>query len=195
MKRPGIIEMIKSHLSSGYSIRSHIPNAISVIRIVLSICLLLPEPFHFRFWCIYLACGCSDMADGYLARKFRVVSKTGAVLDSLGDTVFAVIMTFLFLAHVRFPVWVFFWIAGILVIKLLSILIGYFKFHAFVALHTYANKVVGFLLLTGLPVYLIGKSDITIFCLLMAAALAAAEEFLLVVTAKELDRNVKSIIK
>ncbi len=195
MKRPGTTEMIKLHSFSGYSIRSHIPNAISVIRIALSICLLLTEPFHFWFWSIYLACGFSDMADGYLARKFHAASKAGAVLDSLGDTVFAVIMTFLFLIHVRLPVWVFFWIAGILVIKLLSILVGYFKFHAFAALHTYANKAVGFLLLIGLPVYLIGKSDVTVGCLLMAATLAAAEECLLVVTAKELDRNVKSIFK
>ncbi len=185
---------MKLHLFGGDNLKSYIPNAISALRIVLSVCLLLPEPFHFWFWCLYSACGLSDIADGYLARKFHAASKTGAILDSLGDTVFAVIMTYLFLTHVRFPAWGFFWVAGIFLIKMLSIGIGYLKFHVFAALHTYANKAAGLLLLIGLPVYLTGRSDIVVFCLLVAATLAAVEELLLIVTAKVLDRNIKSII-
>ena len=40
------------------------------------------------FWVLYIVCGISDMADGWLARKLKCVTKTGALLDSLADICF-----------------------------------------------------------------------------------------------------------
>ena len=45
-----------------------IPNIISVGRIVLSIALLKVEPLSGVFWILYIGCGLSDMADGYIGR-------------------------------------------------------------------------------------------------------------------------------
>ena len=40
------------------------------------------------FWLIYGFCGISDIADGWLARKLKCVTKTGALLDSVADICF-----------------------------------------------------------------------------------------------------------
>ena len=40
------------------------------------------------FCLIYGFCGISDIADGWLARKLKCVTKTGALLDSLADICF-----------------------------------------------------------------------------------------------------------
>jgi len=172
---------------------SNLPNVISVIRMILSICLLISEPFKIQFWCIYIACGASDTADGYLARKFNLVSKTGAILDSLGDTVFAVVMVFLILLKVSIPTWGVIWIVVIVIIKLFSILVGYFKFHAYSAFHTYANKSAGLLLFIGLPFYIIWNFGFIVVLLFVITTLAAAEELLIILTSKKIERNIKSI--
>ena len=66
----------------------HLPNAITALRFLGAISLLFFGVKSYAFWAIYFACGISDMADGYLARKLHCESKTGAVLDSLADLVF-----------------------------------------------------------------------------------------------------------
>lgn len=172
----------------------NLPNVISIIRFIMSICLLMPEPFKALFWCIYIACGLSDIADGYLARKLNAVSKAGAILDSLGDMVFTTIMLIIVLIHVTSPAWVGIWVVVIIIVKLCSILIGYFRFHAHAALHTYANKSVGLLLFIGLPIYIIWNSGIIMMILLLIATLAAGEELLIIVISKSLDRNRRGII-
>jgi len=172
---------------------SNLPNVISVIRLILSICLLISEPFKIQFWCIYLACGASDMLDGHLARKFNVVSNTGAILDSLGDMAFAVVMVVLILLKVSIPTWGVIWIAVIVTIKLFSILVGYFKFHAYLALHTYANKSLGLLLFIGLPFCIIWNFGFVVVLLFVIATLVAVEELLIILTSKKIERNIKSI--
>lgn len=172
----------------------NIPNIISTLRIILSVCLLLSEPFNILFWCIYIVCGLSDMLDGYLARKFEMTSKIGAILDSLGDAVFAVVMAVLVLQNVWIPVWCVVWIVAIAIIKLGSILVGYFKFRAYIALHTFSNKAVGLLLFVGLPIYIIWNLDIVVVLMLIIATLAAVEELLIIVISSKLERNIKSIL-
>ncbi len=172
---------------------NYLPNVISVIRILLSTCLLVVDSFGLPFWCIYAACGISDMADGFLARKFQVTSKGGAVLDSVGDTVFAVIMAAIVLIHALIPMWSVHWIVVIMVIKLTTILIGYIKFRAFAAVHSYANKTVGLFLFIGLPVYFTWNKGIIVGILLAGAMLAGMEELLIILTSKKLNRNIKSI--
>lgn len=173
--------------------RINIPNVISLIRIILSMCLLISEPFKVQFWCIYIVCGLSDMADGYFARKYNMVSKTGAVLDSLGDTVFAVVMVALVLFNLSIPKWSVIWIVAIGIIRLLSILVGYFKFNTYTALHTYINKSIGLLLFVGLPIYIIWNFCIALVILLVIATLATVEELIIIIMSKSLDRNIKSI--
>lgn len=59
------------------------PNYITAARIVGAVGLLLLSVTHqplTAFWLIYAFCGITDMADGYIARRFSAVTKTGELL-------------------------------------------------------------------------------------------------------------------
>ena len=67
---------------------TQLPNAITLLRIAGSLGLLLCDVTSVVFWLIYGFCGISDIADGWLARKLKCVTKTGALLDSVADICF-----------------------------------------------------------------------------------------------------------
>ena len=50
----------------------HVPNCITLSRIILSITLLVIHTFSPLFFIIYTYCGVSDVLDGFLARKFSL---------------------------------------------------------------------------------------------------------------------------
>ena len=67
---------------------TQLPNIITLLRIAGSFSLLLCDVTDVAFWLIYGLCGISDIADGWLARKLKCATKTGALLDSLADICF-----------------------------------------------------------------------------------------------------------
>ena len=64
---------------------TQLPNVITLLRIAGSLGLLLSDVTEVMFWIIYGLCGISDIADGWLARRLKCVTKKGALLDSLAD--------------------------------------------------------------------------------------------------------------
>ena len=66
----------------------HIPNIITVLRILGALCLLFCNPAGAALWVIYSLCGLSDMIDGHLARKLHAESKIGLLLFCAVPTVF-----------------------------------------------------------------------------------------------------------
>ena len=67
---------------------TQLPNVITLLRIAGSLGLLLSDVTGVVFWIIYGLCGISDIADGWLARRLKCVTKKGALLDSLADICF-----------------------------------------------------------------------------------------------------------
>ena len=67
---------------------TQLPNNITLLRITGSLGLLLCDVTSVVFWLIHGLCGISDIADGWLARKLKCVTKTGALLDSVADICF-----------------------------------------------------------------------------------------------------------
>ena len=63
-------------------------NIITLLRIAGSLGLLLSDVTNVLFWLVYALCGISDIADGWLARRLKCVTKKGALLDSLADICF-----------------------------------------------------------------------------------------------------------
>lgn len=69
---------------------SYIPNLLSLSRIPLAL-LFLSDSMIARFVSLFLA-GCTDALDGWLARKLKIDSSWGAILDPIGDKCFAAIV-------------------------------------------------------------------------------------------------------
>lgn len=150
---------------------NQLPNIISVSRAIAAIGLLFSPVFSVQFWVLYGWCGVSDMIDGPLARKLGAESRTGAVIDSISDLVFVVAAAIRVLPVLDIPVWLWIWIAAIALTRIGNILLGYFRQHRIVMLHTMANK------LTGLLLFLLPAAILTSGTSLFIAAVCAVATF------------------
>ena len=129
----------------------HLPNILSSLRIVGAIALLLYNGASSTFWVLYAVCGISDIADGWLARRLKCVTKTGALLDSLADFCFVVCCAWKLLPILELTQWLWFWAGIIVAIKIVNqfsalVMYGRCRFP-----HTLANKWAGFLLFVAVP--------------------------------------------
>ena len=169
------------------------PNYITLIRIIGTILLIFTTPFSTMFFILYVLCGLSDVLDGYIARKFKLCSKFGARLDSIADAFFIISMIIKILLNLKLELWMIIWIILIFIIKVLSFIIGFFKFHEVGFLHTYLNKITGLLIFLSPIIYkLLGiKICISIVCSL--AMISALEELFINIEEKKLDINIKGI--
>ncbi|MCI5219697.1 MAG: CDP-alcohol phosphatidyltransferase family protein [Candidatus Electrothrix sp. LOE2] len=78
-----------------------VPNILSSFRLVLSFLFpLVPESAW--IWLI-IGGGGSDALDGWIARRWHVQSKTGAILDAVADKMFVLSALLTISAHGKFP--------------------------------------------------------------------------------------------
>ena len=131
--------------------KTHLPNAISVLRIAGSIGLLFCDVAGWLFWALYAFCGISDIVDGWLARKHHAETKAGAILDSVADIVFVACCAFRLLPVLEIPVWLWIWAGVIVFIKIVNQLSALVVRKRFCFPHTVANKLTGFLLFLTVP--------------------------------------------
>ena len=127
----------------------HVPNALSIARILASpvLVVLAAAGNETAFTWVLVPALLSDIADGLIARIFRLQSKLGALLDSIGDV--------LLLFTSLYGVWVFHpgivadqRTAGVLLIgawavQAVAALLRYGRLSSF---HTLLSKVAGYLL-------------------------------------------------
>ena len=65
----------------------NLPNAITLARLIavpITIWLILDERYGSAFW-LFVAAGISDALDGYIAKRFDLRTRLGAVLDPVAD--------------------------------------------------------------------------------------------------------------
>lgn len=119
-----------------------VPNIITSLRIIGAIAIIFLEPLSLPFFIVYSVCGLTDLLDGFIARKFNLSSKFGAVLDSVSDIIFLGIMAFkmlpILIDNLTIANWLM--IAIPFVFHFASYLTCAFKYKKFSALHTYLNK-------------------------------------------------------
>ena len=154
----------------------HLPNAISALRILGAVCLLFFGVESCAFWAIYFVCGLSDMADGYLARRLRCESKTGAMIDSLADLVFVICCCFKLIPALAFPKWLWIWGGVVVAIKIINQISALMMLKKCVFPHTIANKVTGVLLFVGVPLALFLESVVPMIVITTVATFAAVQE-------------------
>ena len=85
----------------------HLPNLISVVRVLLVVPVvwsLLNDHFSLAIW-LFLIAGASDGLDGFLAKRYGWSSRLGGILDALADK-FLLVSTFVCLWWLGlFPWW------------------------------------------------------------------------------------------
>ena len=96
---------------------TQLPNVITILRVAGSFILLFFNVTDVVFLCLYCFCGFSDIIDGFLARKFKCASKTGALLDSLADICFVGCCAWKLLPLLNLPQWLWLWAGIIVMIK------------------------------------------------------------------------------
>lgn len=168
-------------------------NIITVSRILLSFVLLFLQPFELWFMVIYSICGLTDILDGFIARKFNMTSQLGATLDSIADFVFICIMLIVFLPVIDFESWMIFLLAGIMLIRFTSIIVGYVRYHQLSFLHTYLNKLSGLIIFCFPFFYELTSLNITFTIIAGIATISGLEELLINFTSKNLNKDKKSI--
>jgi cardiolipin synthase (CMP-forming) len=86
-----------------------VSNGISLLRLLLAIPVffLLREPWANRWWVflLFMLAYLSDLADGYIARRFNTVSEAGKVIDPLADKVFVLLTVLAMVLKGMIPVW------------------------------------------------------------------------------------------
>ena len=77
----------------------NVPNKLSAARLVLSIivCALIPLQFYWVALVLFLIAAGTDWLDGYIARKYNLVTKLGRILDPFVDK-FLICGVFIYLA-------------------------------------------------------------------------------------------------
>lgn len=131
-------------------------NALSVLRIILSVALLAPPALSPAFLVLYAATGLTDMLDGFVARSTKTETELGAKLDSIADLTLAVICLAKILPTVAAPAWLWAWVTFIAVVKVANVVSGLVMRKRLVMPHTVVNKVAGFvalLVLFAIPTF------------------------------------------
>ena len=124
----------------------HAANALTLLRVLCGLCMAWTPALSPRFLALYIACGLSDMLDGWVARRTGTASPLGARLDTLAAMLFAAVSLCKILPALQVPAWLWGWLAVILLIKLVNLASGWVMLRRFVAAHTALNKAAGALL-------------------------------------------------
>ena len=151
-----------------------LPNIMTLLRIAGSLGLLFCDVANDSFWLIYALCGISDIADGWLARMLKCVTKAGALLDSLADICFVACLCPLLLPILELPQWLWLWAGVIVAIKIVNQTSALVMYGCFQFPHTLANKITGFLLFIAVPMTF--QSIIPITIVAAIASFAAIHE-------------------
>ncbi|MBS1911933.1 MAG: CDP-alcohol phosphatidyltransferase family protein [Bacteroidetes bacterium] len=94
--------------TEGLNLRWTLSNALSALRIVLVIPMVLAIGSDMRVLAavVCVAAAATDVLDGYLARKWNEISDLGKILDPLADKVFVGVLVVLLLLHHMLAPWV-----------------------------------------------------------------------------------------
>ncbi|MCI1881395.1 MAG: CDP-alcohol phosphatidyltransferase family protein [Sporolactobacillus sp.] len=168
-------------------------NLISIARLVFALTLVFTEPLSAMFFILFLACGISDVLDGYVARKTGTTSKLGDNIDSVADFVMCLVLISVLYVVVNPTTSILIWLLFIIVIRILSTMIVFVKYRTFAMLHTYGNKITGLLLFVFVLALPFVQTNWLLSVVCLMANLSAIEELLINLFSAELQLNKKSL--
>ena len=162
----------------------------------MALALFFTTPLKTDFLVIYLACVMSDVLDGFIARRTNSESRLGEKLDSLADLTLVTVLMIILLPIIVLPVQIIVWIAIIAAIRLVSIIVALAKYRTLLMLHTYGNKITGFVLCM-FPFALAFSQSHEMWSYLICgiASLSALEELMIHLTSNHANSNRKSMFE
>ncbi len=172
------------------------PNVLTCLRICGTVTILFLPPLSLSFFAVYIFCCTTDIVDGVLARMTGTASDFGARLDSVADILFyTVVLIRLFPALFEMLPAVVWWIVGgVLILRLCAYAAAAIRYRRFAAVHTYLNKLTGFVLF-ALPFLMLTPAAVPFsFAVCGVGALASLEELILHLFSGEYDANAKSVL-
>lgn len=181
--------------NTSLAVKVTLPNCITAFRIVGTLFLIFTVPLSPVFYLIYTLCGLSDVLDGWIARATNSTSDFGSKLDSVADLLFYAVMLIKLLPALwrLLPVWIWYVVGGILLLRIASYITVAVKFQRFAAVHTRMNK------LTGAAVFLIPYflalpcAVVYSLAVCVIAGIASAQELLLHLFRDEYRTNHKAL--
>ncbi|MDH3389452.1 MAG: CDP-alcohol phosphatidyltransferase family protein [Gammaproteobacteria bacterium] len=174
-----------------------IPNLISAIRILIAPVLFLLAFRQLETWFLglLLFSAFTDVVDGFVARRFGMITPLGAHLDSWGD--FTIYSTMAVCAWILWPDITrreLVYYAMILFSILLPALVGLVKFGKLTGYHTWSVKIAVFATFVG---YVLLYAEIAVWPFILASVLcviAGIEEILITLVLREERTDVRSIL-
>lgn len=174
-----------------------LPNCITLMRIIGTIGMLFTKPFSTAFFVIYTLCGISDVLDGWIARTKNMTTELGAKLDSLADLLFYGVMAIMTMPVLwaRLPMGIWYAVAAIVLLRIITYLMVAIKHKRFSAMHTYGNKITG-VGVFGIPYFLPMECGVIYCCISCSVcALSTIEEFFIHLLSKKYNPKTKSILQ
>jgi CDP-diacylglycerol--glycerol-3-phosphate 3-phosphatidyltransferase len=175
----------------------HLPNVLSSARIGATPVLgyFAASGAEQRFTWLLVPALLTDIADGYLARRYGLSSELGALLDSVADALLFFVAIYgvwalhpeLLRAHAVAGLMV----AGAWVVVIAAALVRYGRLSSF---HTYASKAAGYLLGILVAVLFVWGLPAPLLYLAVAASVGASlEELALIALLPEWRSNVRGL--
>lgn len=176
----------------------YIINGITLYRLIAApflLFLILTRQSDLFKWLLALSFF-TDAIDGYLARKYKVVSVMGAKLDSLGDDLTVIVGVIgLFVLKPDFIKTELMWLVAIFILFVIQVVSAFTRYGAVTSFHTYLAKLAaiiqGFFLI--LAFFMPEPLRVLFYIAVAITALDLVEEIILTFLLPKWQANVKGI--
>jgi CDP-diacylglycerol--glycerol-3-phosphate 3-phosphatidyltransferase len=175
----------------------YVPNALVIVRILLAPALPFLTDYTGVFIGLYLFCFATDIADGWIARRFNASSVLGSVLDSVGDVVLgtSAVVSLAVATDLLDSTPSLVMLFANLGLRLVTVIVTWAKFTVAASVHTWGAKFTTGALHVGiLTCMAMGRMWLPMVSLVCVIALAAAlEQLIIVAKATVFDPDRKSL--
>ncbi|MBE6835966.1 MAG: hypothetical protein E7515_06930 [Ruminococcaceae bacterium] len=174
--------------------KKSIPNIISAVRIALAVAIAVLPIFSVSFFAVYAVFIVLDFAGMYLKNSFNAKSDLGNNLDHIASLIFIAVLMIRYFSAIEIPVWAFYIATGIAVIKCASLVFGAVRYKKAPFINTDWNKAAKWdFYLAPLWFWFAGVIFASVV-VLAVMLIATVEEFIINVSSKQFDPDVKTII-
>ena len=172
------------------------PNLVSALRVLIAPLLLALALLQMEHWFLgaLLFSAFTDVVDGYLARRLKLITPLGAHLDSWGDfTIYTMMAICAWILWPEITRRELVYYAMVLFSFLLPAIVGLIRFGKLTGYHTWAVKFAVFATFVGYVALYSGLASWPFVLASVLCVIAGSEEILITLTLREERTDVRSI--